>query len=72
LIVTDTRLPANAGGPTQISRTSKEQGAFVVTFEGGSVVRARILPDVGLIRYRELVGRYPEVEPDIDSVESRV
>jgi hypothetical protein len=30
-------------GPTQISRTSKENGAFVVKFEGGSVVRMELL-----------------------------
>jgi hypothetical protein len=30
-------------GPTQISRTSKENGAFIVTFEGGSVVRMELL-----------------------------
>jgi hypothetical protein len=30
-------------GPTQISRTSKDRGAFVVTFKGGSVVRMEVL-----------------------------
>jgi hypothetical protein len=30
-------------GPTQITKTSKEGGAFVVTFEGGSVVRMELL-----------------------------
>jgi hypothetical protein len=30
-------------GPTRISRSSKESGAFVVTFEGGSVVRMELL-----------------------------
>jgi hypothetical protein len=30
-------------GPTKIARTSKESGAFVVKFEGGSVVRMEML-----------------------------
>jgi len=42
---------ARKHGPTQITKTSKERGAFVVTFEGGSVVRMEMLraetPTVG-------------------------
>jgi hypothetical protein len=34
-------------GPTKISRSSKEQGAFVATFEGGSVVRMELLRPAG-------------------------
>ena len=34
-------------GPTQISRASKEGGAFVVTFKGGSVVRMKVLRAAG-------------------------
>jgi hypothetical protein len=34
---------ARKHGPTQITKTSKERGAFVVTFEGGSVVRMEML-----------------------------
>jgi hypothetical protein len=30
-------------GPSQIAKTAKERGAFVVTFEGGSVVRMEML-----------------------------